>query len=114
MNKILSALGLANKAGALAVGTNNVLAAIKSGKARLVVISSDASENTVKLISDKAGYRGIEVLSLTFSMNEIARALGRQRTSAVAITDDNLLAAFNKQLKADKTAIRQIETEMHH
>lgn len=98
MNKILSLLGLANKAGAIAVGTNNVLAAIKSGKVKLVILTSDASDNTIKVITDKASYRNIKILTLTFTMDELAKALGKQSTSSVAITDENFVNALNKQL----------------
>lgn len=98
MNKILGVLGLANKAGAVAVGTNNVLAAIKNGKAKLVILTSDASDNTIKVITDKANYRNIKMLSLTFTKDELAAALGKNSTSAVAITDENFIKALQKQL----------------
>ena len=49
MSRVLGVLGLARRAGALAIGTNSVLEAVRKGKAYLVLIASDASENTAKL-----------------------------------------------------------------
>ena len=45
---VLSRLGIARRAGLLVVGTEKVTAALKSKKARLVVIASDISQKTEK------------------------------------------------------------------
>ena len=45
MNKALNYLGLAKKAGLLEIGEENTGAAIRGGKARLVLLASDASDN---------------------------------------------------------------------
>ncbi len=45
-NKIYSMLGLCMKAGKLAYGTDMCLDQIKYGKAKLVIVTEDASENT--------------------------------------------------------------------
>lgn len=98
MKNFLGVLGLANKAGAIEAGTNNVLYAIKSGKAKLILLAADASDNTKKLLTDKATYRNIKMLTLPISMDELAKILGKQNTSSATITDDNFIAAFKKQL----------------
>lgn len=98
MKKLLGTLGLAFKAGAVAAGTNNVLASLKSGKAKLVILTADASANTKKVLTDKAGYRNIKTLSLPFTMDELANAFGKNSTSSAAITDDNFVNAIYKHL----------------
>ncbi|HAN21754.1 MAG: hypothetical protein A2Y15_00380 [Clostridiales bacterium GWF2_36_10] len=98
VKKLLGVLGLANKAGALEVGTNNVLNSIKNEKAKLVILAADISENTKKLLTDKANYRNIKMLSLPVSMEEFAHVLGKKSTSSAAITNDNFITALNKQL----------------
>ena len=47
-NKLLSLIGIAMKAGKLVSGEFSTETAIKSGKAYLVIITGDASKNTVK------------------------------------------------------------------
>lgn len=79
-------LGLARKAGALTYGANNVLHAIRSGKAKAVLIASDASEGTKKMLRDKAAWRGIPTHSLSLTMYQLAHAVGSAECAAVAIT----------------------------
>lgn len=98
MNKLLGALGLAMKAGALVCGTNNVLDVIRKGKAKLVLLANDISENTRKLLTDKATYRKIRIVTLPFSMAELGAALGKAETSSAAITDINFVVLADKHL----------------
>ncbi|GJM71412.1 hypothetical protein HMSSN036_36280 [Paenibacillus macerans] len=46
MNKALSGLGLAMRAGKLVTGDEVVLKAIRSAEAKLVIVAGDASANT--------------------------------------------------------------------
>ena len=47
-NRILSSLGLAQKAGCIASGEYAVEKAVKGGLASLVIVAEDASDNTKK------------------------------------------------------------------
>jgi ribosomal protein L7Ae-like RNA K-turn-binding protein len=58
-NKIFSMLGLAKKAGKLLSGSDVCEHTIKSGKAALVIISSDSSDGTNKKFHDMCSYRRI-------------------------------------------------------
>lgn len=98
MKNILGVLGLAYKAGALAAGTNNVLNTIKSEKAKLVILTEDISENTKKVLTDKASYRNIKTFTIPVTMDELARALGKTRTSSAAVTNESFLASLDKKL----------------
>ena len=51
-NKVLSLIGLATKAGKTASGEFLTEREVKSGKAALVIVAGDASENTKKKISE--------------------------------------------------------------
>lgn len=46
IQKLLSLIGLARKAGKLTVGTEAVCDAIRGGKVKLVIASAEASDNT--------------------------------------------------------------------
>ena len=96
MDKALSMLGIAKRAGALLVGTNSVLDGIKLKKTKLVIIASDAAENTLKRITDKCNYYNAEYEQFCYTMEELGSAVGKEQSSAVAITDNNLLIGFRK------------------
>ena len=51
-DKALSMIGLATKAGKIASGEFAVESAVRKGKACLVIIASDASDNTKKSFND--------------------------------------------------------------
>ena len=55
-DKIYSFLGLCIRAGKLDTGELAVEKSISSGKARLIIISEDASENTKKQFHDKCRF----------------------------------------------------------
>lgn len=98
LNKLLGALGLALKAGALVCGTNNVLDAVRNGQAKLVLLANDISDNTRKLLTDKATYRNIRIVALPLSMAELGAAFGKAETSSAAITDNNFVVLAEKHL----------------
>ena len=52
IQKLLSLIGLARKAGKLTVGTEAVCDSIRGGKVKLVIASAEASDNTKKRISN--------------------------------------------------------------
>lgn len=90
-DKLLLAIGLAKRAGQAVFGTEMVRTSAKSGKAKLIIIASDVSENTRKEISDTASFYKTECFASPYTMSELSAAAGLLRsTSSVAITDQNL------------------------
>lgn len=101
MNKnTLGVLGLAMRAGKAAPGANNTLEAVRAGKAKLVLIAADASDNTRKNVSDKSRYYGVECTVCGAGSAELGHALGKSSSSAVAITDAGFVTAYKKSLEA--------------
>jgi len=100
MNKVLGILGLAKRAGALAIGTNSVLESVRKGKALLVLIASDASSNTQKQLTDKASFRNVPVQTLPFDMTELGHAIGKDHTVAVAILQEGFVISYTKACTA--------------
>lgn len=100
MNNVLGILGLAKRAGALAIGTNSVLESVRKEKALLVLIASDVSSNTKKQLTDKAGFRHVPVQMLPFNMGELGHALGKDHTVAVAITQEGFVISYTKACTA--------------
>lgn len=102
MNRVLGILGLAKRAGALAVGTNSVLEAVRKDKALLVLVTSDVSENTKKQLHDKASYRKIPIETLPFGMCELGKALGKEHSAAVAVLQEGFVISYTKACTTNK------------
>ena len=92
--RALNLLGLAMRAGQLITGEQMVLDAVKTKKAKLVVMALDASDNTRKLFENKTGFYNLP-LTATFSKEELSHAIGKNRTT-VAITDRGFAKRFNE------------------
>lgn len=94
--KILNLLGLATKAGKTASGEFMTEKAVKSGKASLVLVSEDASENTRKMFLNMCTY--YEVPMYVFGKKEeLGHSMGKELRASLAVTD----AGFSKALKRE-------------
>lgn len=97
MNKVYSMLGLAAKAGKIVSGEFATDKSVKSGKARIVIVSEDASDNTKKMFSNMCEF--YEVPRYFFgTKEELGHAIGKAMRSSLAITDENFAKSISKQL----------------
>lgn len=96
MDKLLSMLGLAYKAGKIVFGTEGVVGAIRSRhKVPLVLLASDASDNTVKKITDGCRYYKVRLETAYVSKKEIGHILkGRSDVACVAVTNEGFAGAI--------------------
>lgn len=94
VNRELSLLGLAMKAGRLAVGGEAVEAAIRQGRAKLVITASDAADNTVRRLRNRSG--GVPVAPLPYTKETLGAAIGYRSCAAAAICDDGFVQAFGR------------------
>ena len=78
--KILNLLGLATKAGKIASGEFAAEKAVKSGKAHLVIVSEEASDNTRK-------------------KEELGHAMGKEMRASLALLDAGFSKALVKQME---------------
>ena len=103
MNKALSLLGLAKKAGRVAAGGEAVTGALIQSKARLVLTSSDAAANTLRRLS---GFGSVRHISLPYGKEELGGAIGYAQCSILALCDAGFakafISAYDKQLGIDK------------
>ncbi len=86
-DRILSLLGLAQRAGKIITGEERVLAAVRSGEARLVILASDAAKNTRKKLTDKCLSFGVQLIEFG-TRTQLGHALGKQERVVVSINDD--------------------------
>ena len=99
MDKTLSYIGLCQKAGKLVCGTELATEAIRAGKVKAAFTASDASDNTVKRISDGCRYRNIPYASLPFTREQLGKAAGKSGgTASAAVTDGNFADMILKTL----------------
>ena len=94
-NRILSLLGIAAKAGKLASGEFAAEQALKARKAWLVIVAEDASVNTKKKFRDRCEYVSCPLLVIG-TKQTLARAIGKDERSCIAVLDQGLAAAISR------------------
>jgi len=96
--RLISLLGLAQKAGKIASGEVAVEYAVRSGKARLVLVAADASDNTKKSYRDLSAYYGVACYE-GLSKDEFGHATGKPPRAAIAVTDAGFGKAIGETFK---------------
>ena len=96
MNSILSSLGLIKKAGHLITGSDEVIDTVRSGKAEVVVLASDSSENTKKRVSDKTKTYGVRLEEIPFTREELGQATGKASCACAAICGSDFALLYEK------------------
>ncbi len=100
-SKAFGCLGLCARAGKTASGEFQTENAIKSGRACLVLIAGDASENTKKHFRDMCGFAEIPFLIIA-DRESLGRAIGKEFRASCAVTDENLAKAFLKAYRQEE------------
>ena len=100
--KTLKLLGLMRRANALQAGENNTGEAVRAGKAQLLLLASDASENARRRAEGFAAGRDLPLSTLPFTKEEVASAVGLSGGSMAAVTDLGFAAALLKALAEDE------------
>lgn len=96
-DKVVALLGLAERAGKIASGEFAVEKAVKSGKASLVIVADDSSDNTKKNFADMCSY--YKVAYACYSDKEtLGRGIGKELRASLAVLDDGFAKAVVKQM----------------
>lgn len=93
-NQWMSFLGLANRAGKLISGEELTVKQIQKGNAKLVLLSADASQNTMKKITDKCNSYEVPIKKVE-NRYLLGQAIGKEARVVVAVLD----VGFAKKLK---------------
>lgn len=104
MNKVLGLLGLAKKAGQLEVGEEPTGAAARAKDARLLLIASDAADNSYRRLRHFADAGACLYAKLPCTKDELGSALGRTSCAMVAVTDVGFATAIAEKLAEDDAA----------
>ncbi len=95
---VLSLLGLSAAGRNLVSGGFSVDKAIKEGRASLVVVATDASENTRKSFNDSCTYYQVPIVFYG-TKDELGHALGKEERSSAAVTDPGLAKSIMAKIK---------------
>ncbi|MDZ5711761.1 YlxQ family RNA-binding protein [Jeotgalibacillus haloalkalitolerans] len=82
----MSLLGLATRAGKVISGEELVVKEIRNSKAKLVLLSEDASANTQKKVTDKASYYHVPVRMVN-DRYTLGQLIGKDARVTVAVLD---------------------------
>ena len=112
--KAMNLLGLMRRAGALATGESNAGTAVRGGKAKLLLLASDASENALRRAESLTFTRKTQTVALPYTKDELAAGLGTGECAMAAVTDMGFANALMKLLleaEPERYAEAAAETE---
>lgn len=99
--KALSFIGIAMKAGKVVTGEFSVEKAVKSGRARVVVVAEDASANTKKRFTDKCSFYGVPCV-IVGTKELLGKVTGKEFRASLAVTDAGFAKGFLGKLESQK------------
>ena len=96
-DRILSNISLATKAGKTVSGEFSVEKAVKEGKAKLVVVSAEASDNTKKMFKNMCTFYNVPIYNYG-TKEDLGHFMGKEFRASLAVTDEGLAKSVEKQL----------------
>lgn len=101
-DKVLSMLGLAAKAGNIASGEFSTEKSVKEGKAYLVIVAGDASDNTKKHFRDMTTF--YEVPMFIYSEKEtLGHAIGKEFRASLSVNNEGFAKSIAEKIRAVQT-----------
>lgn len=99
LNKTLSLVSLAMKAGKIASGEFCTEKEIKSGYACLVIVAEDASDNTKKKFENMCEFYEVPIYFYG-DKDTLGHAMGKEFRASLAVTDPGFAKGIMKHLDA--------------
>lgn len=93
-NRAIRYLSIARKAGSLQLGEEDTGIAVRGGKAKLVLLAFDASDNARRRAEGFVYGRKMPLVRLPYTKEEISFATGKGGCSMLAVTDIGLASSF--------------------
>ncbi len=111
---ILNFFGIARKARLLETGEENCAAAVHEGKAKVLFLASDASENAARRAEGFVYGRRTPLARLPFTKAELSAHTGRAGCSMVAVMDLGIAARLAEMLaETDAAAFGPLAEALH-
>lgn len=103
-DKVLSMIGLATKAGKTVSGEFMTEREIKSGRAALVVVAGDSSDNTKKKFRDMCEFYKVPIYFYG-DKDTLGHAMGKEFRASLAILDEGFAKGIRKHLETSDETI---------
>ena len=100
MERILSMIGLAKKAGLVEIGEEPVGSAARAKHARVILVAGDAAASSVRRAYSFAQSGSCLCLTVDATKDQLGSALGRTSVAMVAVTDIGFAESVVKKLAA--------------
>lgn len=97
-NRSLGLLSIAKKGGNIVVGEEQVGAVARAGRARLMILASDAGDHTYRRAKSFVAGTPQPLLQVPFDKDTLGDALGTKVCAIAVLTDVRLAQAFVKTL----------------
>lgn len=97
-DRILAMLGLAEKAGKVASGEFSTEKAVKTRNASLVIVASDASDNTKKMFYNMCSYYHVPCY-IYGTKETLGHYIGKQYRASVAVTEEGFAKSLVSKLQ---------------
>lgn len=103
-NKALSLIGLATKAGKTVSGEFTTEKETKAGKAFLVIVAEDASDNTKKKFRNMCEFYNVPIYFYG-DKDTLGHAMGKEFRASLAVLDAGFAKGISKQLETQDDTI---------
>lgn len=97
-DRVLSMLGIAAKSGSVASGEFSTEKAVKDGRAYLVIVAADASENTIKMFRNMTDFYEVPMY-LYADKETLGHYIGKEFRASLAVTNEGLAHSIEDKLK---------------
>ncbi|MCR5106661.1 MAG: ribosomal L7Ae/L30e/S12e/Gadd45 family protein [Lachnospiraceae bacterium] len=88
-DRVMGMLSIAAKAGKLSSGEYMTESSVKEGKAKLVIIAGDSSQNTRKNFTDMCSFYKVP-LRIYSDKEGLGRTIGKEFRASVAVLDEGI------------------------
>ena len=104
LNKALSLISLATKAGKTASGEFCTEKEVKSGKAELVIVAEDASDNTKQKFKNMCEFYEVPIYFYG-DKDTLGHAMGKEFRASLAVMDPGFAKGIAKHIEAEQNTI---------
>ena len=104
LNKALSLISLATKAGKTVSGEFCTEKEVKTGMAALVIVADDASENTKKKFQNMCEFYEVPIYFYG-DKDTLGHAMGKEFRASLAVTDPGFAKGIAKHIEAEQNTI---------
>lgn len=112
MSEPINYISIARKAGALVTGEENAGIAVRTGKAALLILASDASENARSRAENFVLGTDVPMVRVPFSKYDLSSATGKSGCSMAVFGDVGLACSFAAALSAQSDAYSEVSDKL--